>query len=164
VATQLLSSPWFFLSVGALVTVALQGGARAARYAGVEHPNLPVMAEDKPAPLKPMSVDESWIIEGSPRFFASEYFSSLDGHTVSGIWVCEGPGKFRWRHDTDEALFVLEGFAYVEYDGVTHTLAPGDVTFFHAGTTTTWSVPERIRKTFTLNEPGGLRRWLRRSL
>jgi uncharacterized protein len=164
VAIQALSSPWFFVAAGAVVAVALQGGARAARYAGVEHSNLPAMAEDKAAPLKPMSVDHSWVLDGRPRFYSSEYFTSLDGKTVSGIWTCEGPGTFRWRHDTDEALYVLEGLAYVEYDGITHTLAPGDVTFFHAGTSTTWRVPERIRKSFTLYSPDSMTGWLRRWL
>ncbi len=152
------------LGVGALLCLGVQVGARAVHYAGFVHPRMPAMAEDIAAPLEPMKVDPSWVLEGSPKFFSHAYFTSPDGGTTSGIWACDGPGRFQWRHDTDESVYILEGEAFVDYEGVTHTLHPGDVTFFKAGTTTTWRVPLHVRKSFTLNNPGRVTRWLRRVL
>lgn len=156
--------PWVLLGVGALLCMTAQVAARALHYAGVVHPRLPATAEDYAAPLQPMQVDPSWIVDGSPKFFSHAHFTSPDGGTVSGIWRCEGPGSFRWRHDTDESVYILEGEAFVDFDGQTHTLHPGDVTFFKAGTTTTWRVPNRVQKAFTLHHAGRTIRWVRRLL
>jgi len=160
-----LRSPRALLfALGALGCLLLQVGFAAAHYAGVTHRQLPPMANDIAMPLEPLPVSSSWIIEGQPKFFARQYFSSPDGTIISGIWVCEGPGTFRWEHRTDESLYVLEGKAQIEYDGVKHELQPGDVTFFRAGTSTTWHVEGRVRKSFTLHNPGRIARWFRRVL
>jgi uncharacterized cupin superfamily protein len=113
------------------------------------------------APLENLTVDAAWISDGKPAFRASSFAQSPTG-TVSGIWECEGPAKFRWEYTVDETLYVLEGGAELEYQGVTYVLRPGTAAFFPAGVSVNWTVTSRIRKAFSLDEPGHARRLMRR--
>lgn len=141
----------------------MEGLVHAATNLNVGSPSLLAAVENK-ALAQTMTVEPNWILEGSPTFTSQAHFETPRGETVSGIWICEGPGKFHWRHDVDESLYVLEGGAEVEYQGTTRTLAPGDIAIFEAGTWTKWHVESRIRKTFTLRSPSRMTRLLRRIL
>jgi uncharacterized cupin superfamily protein len=82
----------------------------------------------------------------------------------SGIWECTGPGQFRWEYSVDEAIYILEGSADIEYLGNRFTLSAGDSTKFIAGTSANWTVPNRIKKTFRIYDPGRLTTRLMRRL
>ena len=88
--------------------------------------------------LKLAPIDPSWIVSGSPIFYAGAFDRSPD--TMSGIWECIGPGKFIWHYSVDETIYVLEGSAHIEYLDKQLTLRPGDSTRFVAGTTAVWLV------------------------
>ncbi len=113
------------------------------------------------APLSTLTVDAGWITEGKPAFRASSFSQSPTG-TVSGIWECDGPAKFRWEYSVDETLYVLDGGAELEYQGAVYELRPGTAAFFPAGVVVNWTVTGHIRKAFSLDEPGHTRRLIRK--
>jgi len=113
-------------------------------------------------PLGPMEIPASQIISGSPVFRSNTFGSSGDGSTSSGLWECIGPTEFEWQYGTDETIYILEGSAEVQYLGRSFTLRPGDCTHFATGTVARWVVRERIKKSFTLYEPGQVVRKMRR--
>lgn len=136
----------------------------ALKYAFAEHGGLPAVVTPRQTELSLQQVDPSWIIEGTPIFRGYAFAHSLDGRTHAGIWECVGPAKFRWHFGYDETVYILDGLVNVEYAGTVHTLRPGSVAFFPAGMSAVWHVPERVRKSYTLVQPGLLRRALRRAL
>jgi uncharacterized cupin superfamily protein len=113
-------------------------------------------------PMRSFEIEPRWLLDGQPRFSTVEVARSPDGRSVTGIWVCDGPGKFEWHFDRDEVVWVLEGRVDVQYRGQNFTLGPGQRAVFKAGTTAVWHVPQYLRKVFTLNDPGPLlRAWTR---
>jgi uncharacterized cupin superfamily protein len=113
-------------------------------------------------PLGPMAIPASQIISGSPVFRSNTFGASGDGSTSSGLWECVGPTEFEWQYGTDETIYILEGSAELEYLGRSFTLRAGDCTHFATGTVARWVVRERIKKSFTLYEPGQVVRKMRR--
>lgn len=112
--------------------------------------------------LAPIDVNPAWIKSGTPKFL-SAYTSELDSVGVStGLWSCEGPTVFEWVYGTDETIHVLEGGAEIEYLGTHLSIGPGDTVFFRSGTKATWTVKDRIYKSWVLHDPGRLARWYRR--
>jgi uncharacterized cupin superfamily protein len=109
------------------------------------------------APINP-----SWIISGSPDCRANKFERSHDGSSGSGIWGCIGPAKFYWHYEGDESIYVLEGYAEIEYLGNKFTLRAGDSTHFTDGTKATWVVPEHIKKTYRIYDLGRVERHMRR--
>jgi uncharacterized cupin superfamily protein len=112
--------------------------------------------------LKLAPIDPSWIISGSPVFYAGAFDRSPD--TMSGIWECIGPGKFIWHYSVDETIYVLEGSAHIEYLDKQLTLRPGDSTRFVAGTTAVWLVTEHVKKTFRIKKLGRVEKIMRHIL
>ncbi len=161
VLQRVLRSRVFLVVATLVVWEGLMLGGRAAYYAVFQHPQLPDVAARNAQPLEPLHVDPAWILEGTPTFSSRVYATSPDGKTFTGIWECTGPTRFRWHFDIDETVYLLEGLVNIEYRGEIHTLRPGDTAFFPAGAQAVWHVPERIRKSFTLHEPGRLNRLLR---
>jgi len=110
------------------------------------------------------SVASSSLISGSATCRSVVFSVSHDASSASGVWECHGPAKFRYHYGADEAVYILEGVAEIEYLGKTFFLKPGDSTHFAAGSTAIWTVPEHVRKTFLLHDPGRgvkyIRRWL----
>jgi uncharacterized cupin superfamily protein len=104
--------------------------------------------------FKPAPIDASWVISGSPVFQASEFERAPYWGTSSGFWECIGPAKFVWHYSVDEDIYVLEGSAEIEYLGKKLTLHAGDSTRFVSGTTATWVVNDRVKKTFRIQNPG----------
>jgi len=126
-----------------------------------------VMASPDPSsaaaakPLREVQVDPSWIRAGNPRFTQVEISSSPDGRTTNGLWACEGPTTFVWQFAVDEVVYVLEGEVKVDYQGTSFVLHPGDTAAFHGGTSATWTIDQRLKKAYTLHNPGPLGRWWR---
>jgi len=83
---------------------------------------------------------------------------------ASGIWECVGPGQFTWKYGVDETIYILEGSVDIEYLGGKFTLNAGDTTHFTQGTDATWTVRDRVKKTFTVYKVDFLSRVVRRLL
>ena len=111
--------------------------------------------------LQPRTIDPSWILSGSPVFHAAVFERSIPWSSTSGIWECIGPASFEWHYGVDETIYILEGSADIEYMGQKFTLRAGDSTSFVAGTTATWTVDDRVKKTFRLHPPGRVIRAVR---
>jgi uncharacterized cupin superfamily protein len=107
-------------------------------------------------PLTAFSVDPSWVRAGQPNFRATETVRSPDGHTITGLWACDGPSTFEWTFALDETVHLLEGRIEVRYKGRDFVLLPGDTATFHAGTRAVWHVPAHAKKAYTLHHPGKL--------
>ncbi len=119
------------------------------------------LAQAVSMPLKPSMVPASWVTSGSPKFRSNLFGEAHDGSSHSGLWECTGPAEFTWHYQEDEAIYVLEGAAEIEYLGRKFTIRPGESTRFAAGTTAKWVVREHIQKTWVLYEPGFLVRVMR---
>jgi uncharacterized cupin superfamily protein len=156
---RFLTSRWTLLVAGLLAYELVHQGAHVLEHLGHDEAQDAVGSA---APMSPLTVDPAWILEGSPTFSSTVFAEAPDGKSVSGVWECVGPTRFRWRFDIDETVYLHEGLINVEYLGERFTLRPGDRAHFNAGTTAVWHVPERARKSFTLREPGRLVRWARR--
>ncbi len=114
-------------------------------------------------PLMAFAVDPAWIHAGVPNFRGSETARSADGHTITGLWSCDGPSIFEWHFAFDETVHLLEGEIEVDYQGHRFTLRPGDTATFHTGTRAVWHVKQYSKKAYTLHRPGRLVllwRWL----
>lgn len=101
------------------------------------------------------------IIAGTPNFRGNIFSTSSDGKTISGTWAADGPSRFDWHYPVDEAVYIHEGNVEVDYLGKHFILNPGDTAHFHAGTTASWTVPEKVRKSWTIHHVGPLVRWWR---
>ena len=137
----------------------IRGGVRIAEYSGTYAVLLPAVSG---APMLPYQINLGWVLEGTPVIHSAVFATSPDGRDLSGIWECVGPTKFRWHFESDESIYVLEGLVNIEFDGVIHTLLPGQTAYFPAGKEAIWDVPVRVKKSFTLHEPGRSTRWLRK--
>ena len=133
----------------------------------------PRTVELEPAPLRP-----DWILDGHPEATAAQIDQTHDGSTRLIVWRV-GAGRFNWYYDFDETITILDGEVYLT-DGANaapgnaaeRRLGPGDVVFFHNGSTATWRVPDHVRKIATVKRPlpgpigtlfrvaKGARRWL----
>lgn len=150
---------WFGL--GVLLTVATILGFEAFRYWRHGHPTLPPVATALPTTAIEEFIDEKWLLEGSPTFRTTHFFHSLDGRMSAGLWEAIGPAKFEWHYDSDETVLVLEGGARLTYGGQISEVVAGSRVFFRAGEVVIWEVPQRIKKTWVLHDPGRVARRLR---
>lgn len=137
----------------------------AALFAYETHEHVDRMPEPSQAslalPLTHYDAPEAKVVSGDPRFRGTAYAISADAKTVSGIWAADGPSTFHWTYAGDEAVYIQEGVAEVNYQGKTFALKPGDHAFFHAGTVATWTVPQHVRKSWTVHGANRLVRWWR---
>jgi len=124
-----------------------------------------VMATAATADLDPAPIPTSWILQGTPEATKKQFVRSNDRNSYIVAWDCT-PGRFTWRYSEDETLVVISGEAFItNAQGEERPLAPGDMAFFPAGTSTTWRVTSRIRKvavvrhTVPLPVVFGLRVW-----
>ncbi|QHI97015.1 DUF861 domain-containing protein [Xylophilus rhododendri] len=143
---------------GVLVTL-----AAVTAYDAVEHvERMPDPSEASISmPLASYEAPEARVTQGKPNFRGTAYATSADGKTVSGIWAADGPSTFDWTYAGDEAVYIQEGLAEVSYQGRKFTLKPGDHAFFHVGTVATWTVPQHVRKSWTVHGANRLVRWWR---
>lgn len=153
-----------FSFAGAIVAFAAATVAYLTRVKNAYLRYSDKLAKRESTPLAPFEIPASWITSGSPVFRSNVFGASHDKSTSSGLWECTGPCEFTWQYGKDESIYILEGFAQVEYLGREFTLSPGDCTHFAAGTVSKWSVPDRVKKSYTLYEPGRFVRKMRRLL
>jgi uncharacterized protein len=104
---------------------------------------------DAPAlTLTPSPLEPAQVVAGAP---AVSTCALLEADQVEiGVWE-HGEGTST-DVEADEVFVVLSGRATVEVgDGSTLELAPGSVGFLDAGTRTTWTVHETLRKVYVLH-------------
>lgn len=96
--------------------------------------------------LKPAPIPAAWVIEGDPQARSCRLSTSPDTTASTMVWTCT-PGKFHWRYNVDETLYILEGEVFVtDHNDDVRRLGPGDVVFFPAGSDSVWHVTRDIRK------------------
>ena len=111
-----------------------------------------VMATPANVELAPESIPQDWILSGAPVARGKMLVRSRDWTEAVVVWECTA-GKFRWHYSQDETLLVISGEAFLQLeDGSERRFGPGDVGFFHAGTTCTWRVADNIRKVAVVRE------------
>ena len=117
------------------------------------------------ATLAPAPIPLSWVVEGHPKTEAAEIAHTDDGSTKVYVWQTSA-ARFNWFYESDEIVSVIDGEVFID-DHVhgTRRLGPGDVAFFPAGASTTWRVPDHLRKIATLKRPApslvaAAQRWL----
>ena len=102
---------------------------------------VPAEAELLPAPIP-----AHWIVEGAPQASSKRLATSVDGTTSVIVWSCT-PGRFHWHYDVDEILHIISGEVFVtDEKGQSRRLGPGDVVFFHAGSSSLWHVTKEVNK------------------
>jgi uncharacterized cupin superfamily protein len=100
------------------------------------------------AALQAWPLPPELVMEGRPDARGCILAQSSDGRIMRGIWACT-PGTFRWDWTSDETVTVIVGSASVRMaDGRVLELAPGDMAFFEAGQSSTWTIHEPFRKSF----------------
>lgn len=83
--------------------------------------------------------------QAAPTMRGAVLIRSHDGRVTSGVWDCAA-GQFDVTFECDEVVHILEGEVTVRSNGSVRTLRPGDVALFRTGLTTTWDVPQYVRK------------------
>jgi len=98
------------------------------------------------AAMAPAPITPEWIEEGSPRARCALLSQTDDRAAMTVHWDCTA-GKFTWRYDFDETVFILEGGCTLEAEGLpTLVLGPGDSAHFSRGAVVTWTVEHYVRK------------------
>jgi len=150
--------------LGVVATLVVGAGAHMVRAAAVYSMFTDRLAKRDTVRMGPLTVNPSWIVSGTPKFHITGYGEAPDKSAGSGIWECVGPGKFVWKYGVDETIYILEGSVDIEYLGEKFTLHAGDSTHFTQGTDATWTVRDRVKKTFTVYKVDFLSRVVRRLL
>lgn len=102
--------------------------------------------------LAPEPIPQEWILSGTPVARGKMLVRSRDYTESVVVWDCTA-GSFRWHYSQDETLLVISGEAFLLLeDGQERRFGPGDIGFFHAGTTCTWRVADNIRKVAVVRE------------
>ena len=102
--------------------------------------------------LAPEPSPQEWIISGTPVARGKMLVRSKDYTESIVVWDCTA-GSFRWHYSQDETLLVISGEAFLLLEnGSERRFGPGDLGFFHAGTTCTWRVADNIRKVAVVRE------------
>src|SRR5258708_40349025 len=97
------------------------------------------------ADLQLTPISAGWVLEGAPKTRSQELARSHDLTSFAMVWDCTA-GRFKWHYNKDETLVVLTGEAFITNGGDQRRIGPGDVVFFPAGSSTTWHVPQYIKK------------------
>ncbi len=116
---------------------------------GLAVDNRPIVVSPAEVGLAEEPLDPSSILEGDPRTSDGEI--ARVGSLVTGVWTCT-PGRMT-DVEADETFVVLEGRATIEAeDEEPVDVGPGDVCVLAAGTRTTWTVHEPLRKVYVIRE------------
>jgi uncharacterized protein len=105
-----------------------------------------VFAAPADVELAPAPIPQHWIIEGTPQACSKRLANSADRTAAVLAWSCTA-GRFNWHYAVDETVHIIKGEVFVtdENDDV-RRLGPGDMAFFPAGSSSTWHVPNYVRK------------------
>src|SRR5579871_1047996 len=100
-----------------------------------------VDVELQAAPIRP-----AWILEGNPIARNKFLFVTEDRQLRTLVWDCTA-GRFNWFYDEDETVYIMQGSVTIRRgDGTVVTLQPGDLAFFHQGSSAEWTVDRYVRK------------------
>ena len=109
-------------------------------------PPRPVVHSNTDVEFKPAPINPSWIVEGEPVARNAILSRSDDETACTILWECSA-GTFRWHYDFDETIHFVEGGVTIDDGhGTPHTLGPGDMIFFPAGSQAVWTVEKYVRK------------------
>ena len=99
-----------------------------------------------------MSISPNWVLSGTPISRIKSVVRSRDWTSHVVVWECTG-GTFKWRYRQDEVVVIVSGEVFITTEeGQERRLGPGDLAFFPAGSSSTWRVPERVRKVAVIRE------------
>ena len=99
-----------------------------------------------------MSISPNWVLSGTPISRIKSVVRSRDWMSHVVVWECTG-GTFKWRYRQDEVVVIVSGEVFITTEeGQERRLGPGDLAFFPAGSSSTWRVPERVRKVAVIRE------------
>ena len=125
--------------------VASDGAALAVQTGTIARTDL------QPSPLEP-----TWILAGNPSARALSLGNAADGNFSFCLWDCTA-GQFKFIHNRDEFVHILEGEVTILAADAELHLHPGDVAFFPQGMTTYWTVHGYVKKLAILRSaPRGL--------
>lgn len=109
---------------------------------------IPGSAQLADDPIKPEDV-----VSGEPRARSLTWAVSDDETTTHWLWDCSA-GAFRWWFGFDETVSIIEGSVRVQVDGAEPiVLGVGDAAYFPAGSWSTWTIDEYVRKHAVLRVP-----------
>lgn len=115
-------------------------------------PDSALIAEPALMELAPDPIRTEWILRGAPQAASKILARSRDWLSILVVWECSA-GGFKWHYTRDETLVVISGCASItDARGTERHFKPGDVVFFPAGTSYTWSIEDRIRKIAVVRE------------
>jgi uncharacterized protein len=101
------------------------------------------LPDDAPAPVP---LDPAKVVSGDPQV---HHLGLVDTDVAVGIWQ-HSPGTST-DVEAEEVFVVLTGRATIDCaGGPTLEVSPGDVVLLRAGTATTWTVHETLRKVYLL--------------
>jgi uncharacterized cupin superfamily protein len=99
-----------------------------------------------------MPISPKWVLSGTPISRIKNVVRSHDWTSHVVVWECTG-GTFQWRYRQDEVVVIVSGEVFITTEeGQERRLGPGDLAFFPAGSSSTWRVPERVRKVAVIRE------------
>jgi len=105
-----------------------------------------VFAAPADCELAPAPIPQAWIIEGTPHARSKRLANSADGTSTVMAWSCTA-GRFNWHYTVDETVHIIKGEVFVtDANDDVRRLGPGDMAFFPAGSSSTWHVPDYVRK------------------
>ena len=91
-------------------------------------------------------------LEGDPRGKVHwlRQTDSPGAALLVGIFVGE-PSAFRYHHEMNETIHILEGEVEIEIEGQAVTLGPGSVASFPKGAESVWRIKAPLRELFVLS-------------
>jgi uncharacterized protein len=73
-----------------------------------------------------------------------------DGDMSAGVWQC-APGPSRWKLETNEVIYLVEGrMTVTPDDGEPAEIGVGDIAVFPVGWKGTWDIHETVRKVYSI--------------
>ena len=114
--------------------------------------NVDIFVASSRVELSPAPIPADWILEGAPLARSCVLTTTDDNTAMTVVWDCSA-GRFNWFYNLDETVSVVEGGMTLKDHTRSRTVSAGDVVFFPAGSTATWTVEHYIRKVAIIRQP-----------